>query len=149
MMLTLEQARMDVGYQATWTYAFLRQPDGTYVPNGKKPKTWKTQVMSFGTNIQRCGLLQALAFLRRDGETVYEAIQLALGEHLRSRGFLARSPPPDLLETVRKLPAFDYMLVSREALGVALWLKRAAQILCADAAIGVAPVTDEAGGRHA
>jgi hypothetical protein len=131
MRLTLEQARMDAGYAATWGYAFQTR-DGQRVVDASKAKEWKTQVMGFGTNVQRCGLLQALAFLRRDAEHIYEAIQTALSDHLRDRGFLTLRRGDDLLEVVRKLPAMDYMLVSREVLGVALWLKRAAQILCQD-----------------
>ena len=131
MSLNLEQARMNVAYQTTWDYAFDGEP-GQRALDFARGSLWKTHIVGFGTNAHRCGLLQALAFLRTDEVAIYEALANTLLKHLLNRGFLSRNEGErDLLEIVRKLPALDYMLVSREALGVALWLKRAAQILCA------------------
>ena len=144
MSLTLEQARMDAAYTATWAYAFTTATAGGRTPKPRECKMWKTQLMGFGTNVHRCGLIQALAFLRRDEPGVYDAVAGKLRSHLRDRGFVTMADADDLLEVVRKLPSLDYMLVSREVLGVALWLKRAAQILCADA-----PTPGAGGAPHA
>lgn len=141
MSLTLEQARMNTAYSATWSYAFTRT-DGQRVLNPDNCKSWKSQVMAFGTNVQRCGLLQGLAFLRRDKPDVYHAVVQALADHLCERGFIAANANDDLMAIVRILPSSDYMLVSREVLGVALWLKRAAQILCAEPPARGAPAGD-------
>ncbi len=134
MRLNLEQARMDAGYQATWAFAFRKDAQGQQQRKpGDEPKTWKTHVMGFGTNVQRCGLLQALAFLRRDEQAVYNAIESTLKAHLKERGFIAQKSAGDLLEVVRTLPSMEYMTVSREVLALSLWIKRAAQILCGGA----------------
>lgn len=118
--MTLEQYRVKLAWDVTSAYA---------TDDGRKA-AWKTAIMGFGTNVHRCGLLQAVAFLRRDEEQIYSALGVVLDTHLRQRGFLAGQTNADLMTTVGALSAMDYMLVSREVLAVSVWLKRAAQILC-------------------
>jgi len=121
--MTLEQHRVRLAWDATTAYAIT-----------EATKTaWKTAIMGLGTNVHRCGLLQAMAFLRRDDEDIYNAVAAPLRRHLIQRGFLRADAHLDLMTVARELSAVDYMLVSREVLAAAVWFKRAAQILCSAA----------------
>lgn len=87
---------------------------------------YKTHVNSLGSAVLRSGLAAALAFLQRDREQM--AVKLLL-EHLASAKL------PGLPEVkgdafpgeVRRLGLADYMLVTREVLQLAVWLRRAVQ----------------------
>ena len=124
MPLTLEQQRIQVAYDATRAYLQAQ-------PGPANKKNWKTAVMSFGSEVQRCGLLQAIAFLARDeSEEVAGKIQGTMRDHLIQRGMLASDAHANLLQAVSALDVLDYMLVTREVLALALWFRRSAQALC-------------------
>lgn len=129
MSLNLEQHRIKLA----WTLA------ENAVKQSRCAK-WRTAMMGFGTNIHRCGGLQALAFVRRDDSSVYAELEKAAREHLQERGFLSRDAGQDLMVVFRDAQSFDYMVLSRELLALAIWLRRAAQIVCPN-------TTSTAGGR--
>lgn len=129
MKQTLDQIR------AVWAYqvveAFLGQS-----PTQERKRSWKTAVMDFGTQVQRCGLLQALAFLKRDAcADVHRELLPRVQDHLAKKGMLpARDGArPDFFVEVRGLSAANYMLVTRETMNLAIWLRRATQALCGEA----------------
>lgn len=124
MPLTLEQHRVQVAYATT--EAFLGNG-----PTPERQKNWKTAVMDFGTQVQRCGLLQAVAFLKRDADQqVHQALLPAIRQHLITRGMLKNNCPDDLFVVAKALESRQYMLVSREVLALSAWVKRATQSLC-------------------
>ncbi len=98
---------------------------------------YRTLINGFGPNIIRSGLVAAFAFVQRyhdkDARTLFLQ-QLAEGDALAHVPALADSNGAEkLLGNVRKLPADSYMLATREALRLALWLKRAAQAVKGEA----------------
>ncbi|WP_295392266.1 type III-B CRISPR module-associated protein Cmr5 [uncultured Thiodictyon sp.] len=116
---TLEQVRMKRAYAAI---------DDT---QGARRTTWLQAVSGFGPEIQRSGLLQALAFLHR-GPTKDIADDLCkqIREHLTKLGHLpAPKRVTSFLIEVRDLDRATYMRVTREIMALSVWLKRAGQIL--------------------
>ncbi len=104
--------------------------------------------MPFGTNVQRDGLLQAIAFLERTARSpelneARDTLLRAVKNHLFDQHFLTPRPArpgfvgvdrqATLIRIVAALDATEYMLVTREVLAVSVWLKRATQALCGDA----------------
>jgi hypothetical protein len=117
-MSTLEQQRMQRAYRALEAA-------------GKEQDAWIRVLKGLGPEVQRSGLLQALAFLHRgpDGDCA-EPICRVIREHLANLGHV--EPQPDakgFLIEVRDLDRGEYMRVTREVLAFSVWLKRAAQIL--------------------
>lgn len=115
----LEQQRMKRAYAAI---------DET---QGKSREAWVRAVEGLGPEIQRAGLLQALAFLHR-GPTKEIAPDLCgeIRQHLSGLGHLEKvAPPGGFLVEIRDLDRGAYMRVTRETLALSVWLKRAAQIL--------------------
>ncbi|MGH8479279.1 MAG: type III-B CRISPR module-associated protein Cmr5 [Gammaproteobacteria bacterium] len=119
---TLEQRRMTLAYR---TLEKLAKDDR---------ETWKRAASGLGPEIQRSGLLQALAFLHRGpSEKIAEALCAMIREHLCSLGHLQERPSnPSFLVEVRDLDRAAYMRVTRETLALAVWLKRAGEILAKD-----------------
>ena len=92
-------------------------------------KAWKTAVMSFGSEVQRCGLLQAVAFLHRGQD---KGVALRLTESVRDhliqvRILQVREPRKPLLTILRSVSTDEYMMATREVLALSLWLRRATQ----------------------
>ena len=88
-------------------------------------------VDGLGAEVQRSGLLQALAFVHR-GPTKEIAEQLSgtIREHLVELGHLEEAAgQTSFLVEVRDLPRAAYMRVTREIMALSVWLKRAGQIL--------------------
>lgn len=83
-------------------------------------------VMGLPVVILRCGLVGAVAWLRRQegGDRVCRDLARAKIPGIDGK-------PDALLPTVCALPLPQYMVASREALKVASWLKRAAQAVSA------------------
>ena len=115
--MTLEQRRMSTAYAA----ADRAQTD----------KTWLRAVQGLGPEIQRSGLLQALAFIhRKPTRSIAPGLCTTLRTHLVDLGHLDAQPAePSFLLEVQKLPRTDYMRVTRELIAFSVWLKRAAEIL--------------------
>lgn len=92
-------------------------------------KAWKTAAMSFGSEVQRCGLLQAVAFLHR-GQDKNVAMRLTecIRDHLIMVRILAsREPREPLLTILRSVSTDEYMMATREVLALSVWLRRATQ----------------------
>jgi CRISPR-associated protein Cmr5 len=120
--MNLEQRRMTGAYSAI---------EGV---KKEQRENWKRAVLGLGAEIQRVGLLQALAFLHR-GPTKEIAGDLckAIRGHLVALGHLPKKPSGnDLLTEVRDLARMDYMRVTRETMALSVWLKRAAEIVLKD-----------------
>lgn len=116
---TLEQRRMTLAYR---TLEKVAEQDR---------KTWERAVSGLGPEIQRSGLLQALAFLHRGpSKAIAEALCARIREHLHSLGHLEAKPSnQSFLVEVRDLDRMAYMRVTRETMALAVWLKRAGEIL--------------------
>lgn len=114
MSLTLEQKRIAAAYRLV-----------EKVPEDKF-SAWKTVALGLGAEVQRCGLLQTLAFLQRN-EWVAETLSNGIREHIVERGLISAEQTGPLLLVLRNMDADLYMLVTREALALSLWLKRATQ----------------------
>lgn len=120
--MNLEQRRMTRAYEAI-----------ALVKEGQR-EPWKRAVIGLGAEIQRVGLLQAIAFIHR-GPTEKIATELckAIRAHLAALGHLPKKPGiDDLLIEIRDLGRMDYMRVTRETMALSVWLKRAAEILLKD-----------------
>ena len=95
-------------------------------------KAWKTAVMSFGSEVQRCGLLQAVAFLHRGQDKDVKAVAVRLTTCIRDHLIKVRILVPDepespLLTILRGVSTDEYMMATREVLALSLWLRRATQ----------------------
>lgn len=88
---------------------------------------WERAVDGLGPEVQRAGLLQALAFLHR-GPTkeIAEHLGKRIRAHLEDLGHLPKKQEP-LLLTVRDLDTLSYMRITREIIALSVWLKRAVQ----------------------
>lgn len=97
----------------------------------KARKQWKQVVSGLGAEIQRCGLLQALAFAHRGPNKLLAGPMCeALRAHLVERKHLdGRMPKDGFLVEVRDLDRTNYMRITREIIAFSVWLKRAAEIL--------------------
>lgn len=100
---------------------------------GDRGKYWKTAVDGFGAEVQRLGLLQALAFLHR-GPTkgIADDFCAAVREHLVALHHLPAQAQGSFLEEVRDLQAEAYVRITLEVLALSVWLRRAGQILLQD-----------------
>jgi hypothetical protein len=100
---------------------------------GDQRKLWKGAVDSFGAEVQRSGLLQALAFIHRGpNKAVAAPLSAGIRQHLADLHHLEGRATPSLLTEVRDLPAEAYMRITLEVLSLSVWLRRAAQILIPD-----------------
>lgn len=99
--------------------------------SGAQRETWVRAVLELGPEIQRSGLLQALAFLHRGpGKDIAQDLCKEVRAHLADLGHLpAQAKGEGFLIEVRDLDRATYMRITREVLALSLWLKRAAQIL--------------------
>lgn len=86
-------------------------------------------VPGLGAEVQRCGLLQAVAFLKRSpSRAVADKIGQAVLQHLVGTGMMPPVPKgTDLLQALRGTDTTRYIIVTREVLALSVWLKRAAQ----------------------
>ena len=112
-MEALDQKRMSTAYAAL---------------NELGPDDMKAFV-GLGAEIQRCGMLQALAFLHR-GPTKSVAGKLChvLQKHLSSLGHMEKSQK-SLLAYLRDLKEVRaYQRLTRETVALCVWLRRVAQI---------------------
>lgn len=93
-------------------------------------RDYKIAVNDLGANILRGGLCAAIAAVQRLGER-----GAPLLDHLASAGIcgLDGATALDFAKRVRELEAGEYMMATREALEVAVWLKRAVQATFEDA----------------
>lgn len=93
----------------------------------QNPTDYKVVVNSLGANIIRMGLSAAIADLQRRGKRGGNTLLEHLGETpssvLRGQSFDHASLPAH----IRGLHAPEYMLLTREVLQFAAWLKRAVQ----------------------
>jgi CRISPR-associated protein Cmr5 len=115
----LDQVRMKAAY---------RRLEGA---SDADKRAWKQVVTGLGAEVQRCGLLQALAFAHRGpNKALAEPLCQALREHLvKTRQLTGEMPRSGFLVEVRDLDRATYMRVTREVIAFAVWLKRAAEIL--------------------
>lgn len=93
---------------------------------------YRAMANEFGANVMRCGLCAALAFIEREQTRTTAAAQFLdhLARHLSDAGrkLLPRDVSgANLHAAVRTVGLDDYMVLTREALRLALWLRRAAQ----------------------
>lgn len=119
MTLSLEQRRIAAAY------ALLDD-----LPK-EQMNEWSGIVQGFGAEVQRCGLLQTIAFLQRKGSLAVRLCR-GLSGHLVQRGLIERTADADrdaraLLRVLQDMDADRYMLVTREVLAFSVWLKRASQ----------------------
>ena len=115
----LDQRRMTRAYRAV---------EGTKEADRDE---WVRVVMNLGPEIQRSGLLQAVASLHRGpSKKIAEDLCGEIHQHLVDLGHLSETTKSSgLLIEVRDLDSVSYMRVSREVLALSIWLRRAAQIL--------------------
>ncbi len=117
MSLTLEQQRISAAYQLV-----------EKVPKDQKGE-WKTMALGFGAEVQRCGLLQTLIFLKRR-DKLAEQLSEAIRTHVVARKLIeANRATEPLISLLTAMDADRYMLVTREVLALSLWIKRATQAL--------------------
>jgi CRISPR-associated protein Cmr5 len=85
---------------------------------------YKNAVNDLGANILRSGLCAAIAAVQRLGDR-----GAPLLEHLATAGVpgLEVATGEDFARRVREIDADAYMIATREALAVAVWLKHAVQ----------------------
>lgn len=128
--MRLDQERMKRAYRA------IEQTTGS------QREVWMRAAEGLGPEIQRAGLLQALAFLHRGPtKAIAPALCAAIREHLVGRGHLSGTGHAQgFLVEVRDLGRTDYMRITREVLALSIWFKRAAQVLKQE---------DKKGGSHA
>lgn len=113
--MNLEQHRMKVAWDAVAAV-------------GGRWEDWKPAAMSFGANVQRCGLLQAVVFLLRDHADVAKLLTEPTRDHLIARQMLdADAADRSLLDALRALDGDRAMLVTREVLALSIWIRRATQ----------------------
>ncbi|MCG8418425.1 MAG: type III-B CRISPR module-associated protein Cmr5 [Proteobacteria bacterium] len=105
------------------------------------PFSYRTIANDFGANILRCGLCSALAFIERkkaskssdrrsrsNEEAAAELFLDQLAGYFRTLPGLSDQLAGDNLHAaVRTLSVEYYMVLTREALHLALWMRRAAQ----------------------
>lgn len=114
--MTIEQARMKVADACVEAIVAANQFDAAW-----------SVLPGFGATVQRCGLLQALAFLQRSSvRQVGNVVSSKIAIHLRGQGMIGGGNE-DLILTVRQLSDPAYMLATREVIALSVWLKRAAQ----------------------
>jgi len=114
--VTIEQARMKVADACVEAIVAANQFDAAW-----------SVLPGFGATVQRCGLLQALAFLQRSSvRQVGNVVSSKIAIHLRGQGMIGGGNE-DLILTVRQLSDPAYMLATREVIALSVWLKRAAQ----------------------
>ena len=114
--MTIEQARMKVADSCVEAIVAANQFEAAW-----------SVLPGFGATVQRCGLLQALAFLQRPTvRQVGNIVSSRLGGHLREQGMIGGGNE-ELIQTVKQLSDASYMLATREVIALSVWLKRAAQ----------------------
>jgi CRISPR/Cas system CMR-associated protein Cmr5 small subunit len=87
---------------------------------------YKGIVMELPVVVLRCGLVAAVAWLRRQSGNAGDRVC----RHLVAAGIAGLAgEPAGLLPAVCALPLPRYMVATREALKVAGWLRRAAQAM--------------------
>jgi CRISPR-associated protein Cmr5 len=88
---------------------------------------YKVAVNALGPNVMRSGLAATVAFVER--RMAKDMAFRTLLEDLAAAGIpgLENSIPANFGNMIRRLPAREYMLATREFLRVALWFKRAVQ----------------------
>jgi CRISPR-associated protein Cmr5 len=93
----------------------------------KLEAAYKVRVNALGSNVLRCGLVAAIAFLERDREED-PATKLLLDQlaHAGIPGVDARDGRT-LAVKIREMALNDYLLATREVLQLALWMRRAVQ----------------------
>lgn len=122
MPLTLEQHRMRAAEAAAKT-----------VLDAQLQAPWRTMMLGFGAEVQRCGLLLATAYLHRGDKTRCSAIATeAIRDHLAAHGFVTltraqRAAGVPLLDLLRDLDAMAYAVVTREVIALSVWLRRVTQ----------------------
>jgi CRISPR-associated protein Cmr5 len=99
------------------------------VPSDKQSRdNYKIAVNDLGANILRGGLCAAIASVQRLNKGSDKRGDILL-DHLASANVpgLEGATKDNLAEKIRKLDVASYMIVTRELLLVATWLKRAVQ----------------------
>lgn len=101
------------------------------VSDPKVLAAWRTSVLGFGADVQRCGLLQTVAFLHRgkdeESKNVAKLLSGAVRGHLWARRLIDGAKEGELLADLREMDGDRYMLATREVLALSVWLKRATQ----------------------
>ena len=89
-------------------------------------KNFKIVINSFGATVLKGGLCAAIAWAQRyHDREASERLLMALGD--AAIAGVGRVQAGDLPERVRELPCDSYMLATRDALAVIVWLRRAVQ----------------------
>lgn len=119
--------------RALWAYNLARKIKTEHSEDVHT--AFKITANRLGAHIMREGLASTLAFLLRDGQGGHQAAVSALLQALSQ----ADLPCLEKVKEGKKLPfeileldAVSYMLVTREMLKLALWLKRANQAVLGD-----------------
>ena len=105
---------------ATWAFAKVNELKKEALANKKDLKELKSHIRRLPSVIQTSGLAQTLLFYGKK----HEAIARALAEHLTKN--------KDISECVKELcnkDASEYRLLTREAMELAQWLKRFAEVM--------------------
>lgn len=105
--------------RALYAYERVKQ-----VSTAEMRRDYKTAVNDLGANVLRSGLCAALAALQRQKGSGAVVLEHVAGADLPGLPGLTGESLPG---RVRQLDVRQYMLVTREVLRVAAWLKRAAQ----------------------
>lgn len=127
MTLRLEQHRMKAAYDAA--------ADEQVKAKADVKDAYKSLVAGLGAEVQRSGLLMALAFVHRGNQEVARIVDRTIRTHLLAQRFLLpemtidgakkSTKSLDFFTIARHLDTADYMTVTREVIALAHWMKRA------------------------
>lgn len=110
--------------RAKWAYEAVRRVhDGGEGDGAGEWAKYEGVVMGLPVVILRCGLVGAVAWLRRQKDPGLEVCRDLTRAGVPGLG----GEPEQLLARVSGLPLSQYMVATREALKLAGWLKQAAQ----------------------
>jgi CRISPR-associated protein Cmr5 len=126
--------------RALWAYKLV---EGVSQQDRSVQEAFKITANRLGAHIMREGLASTMAFLLRDGRGGHTTAVNLLLEGLVNQDaklpVLKVTPQTTSLEFMKQILGLDangYMLVTRELLKMALWLKRANQALLSGVAEG-------------
>lgn len=89
-------------------------------------KEYKTFALSFPSLIHTCGLVQAIAFAKKDTKGKDSRIKNGYIDDLQAV-FDEIDSAGDLAKKSREAPVMEYMRITRHAISAASWIKRYCQ----------------------
>ena len=91
-------------------------------------KDYKTFALSFPSLIHSCGLVQAIAFAKKETKGKDTQAKSGYLDDLQ-KVFDTIDNGGDLLERSREAPVMEYMRITRHAINAASWIKRYCQAI--------------------